>query len=105
VPEARVPPALPAYRSVSDSQRSPSNGTTGRTPSSATDDVAAELDRATLKPGAVAQNIGDVEMRRINEAPAIEAHIVPSLEPAGGMGEPGASAIANAIFAATRKQP
>jgi isoquinoline 1-oxidoreductase beta subunit len=44
-------------------------------------------------------------MRRINEAPAIEVHVVPSLEPAGGMGGPGASAIADAIFAATGKQP
>jgi isoquinoline 1-oxidoreductase beta subunit len=52
-------------------------------------------------------------MLRIDEAPAIEVHIVPSLEAPGGMGEPGTSAIvpavANAIFAATgrriRKMP
>jgi isoquinoline 1-oxidoreductase subunit beta len=48
------------------------------------------------------------QMLRINEAPAIEVHIVPSFEPPGGMGEPGASAIvptvANAIFAATGKR-
>ena len=47
-------------------------------------------------------------MLRINEAPAIEVHIVPSVEPPGGMGEPGTSAIvpavANAIFAATGKR-
>jgi isoquinoline 1-oxidoreductase subunit beta len=42
---------------------------------------------------------------QINEIPAIEAHIVDSLEAPGGMGEPGTSALAptvtNAIFAAT----
>ena len=47
-------------------------------------------------------------MLRINEAPAIEVHIVPSSESPGGMGEPGTSAIvpavANAIFAATGKR-
>jgi isoquinoline 1-oxidoreductase subunit beta len=43
----------------------------------------------------------------MNEALAIEVHIVQSAEP-GGMGETGTSAIvpavANAIFAATRKR-
>jgi len=47
-------------------------------------------------------------MLRINEAPAIEVHIVQSSEPPGGMGECGTSAIvpavANAIFAATSKR-
>jgi isoquinoline 1-oxidoreductase beta subunit len=47
-------------------------------------------------------------MLRINEAPAVEVHIVQSSEPPGGMGEPGTSAIApavtNAIFAATGKR-
>ncbi len=47
-------------------------------------------------------------MLRINEAPAIEVHIVNNREPPGGMGEPGTSAIApavaNAIFAATGKR-
>ncbi len=41
----------------------------------------------------------------MNEAPAIEVHIIESSEPSGGIGEPGTSAIvpavANAIFAAT----
>jgi isoquinoline 1-oxidoreductase subunit beta len=45
---------------------------------------------------------------RMNEAPAIEVHIVQSSEPPGGMGECGTSAIvpavANAIFAATGKR-
>ena len=47
-------------------------------------------------------------MLRINEAPAIDVHIVKSSEPPGGMGETGTSAIvpaiANAIFAATGKR-
>ena len=45
---------------------------------------------------------------RIDEAPAIEVHIVQNSEPPGGMGEAGTSAIvpavANAVFAATRKR-
>jgi isoquinoline 1-oxidoreductase beta subunit len=44
----------------------------------------------------------------MNEAPAIEVHIVQSFEPPGGMGETGTSAIVpavtNAIFAATGKR-
>jgi isoquinoline 1-oxidoreductase beta subunit len=44
----------------------------------------------------------------MNEAPAIEVHLVQNTEPPGGMGEPGTSAIvpavANAIFAATGKR-
>jgi isoquinoline 1-oxidoreductase beta subunit len=44
----------------------------------------------------------------MNEAPAIEVHIVQSSEPPGGMGEAGTSAIvpavANVIFAATGKR-
>jgi isoquinoline 1-oxidoreductase subunit beta len=44
----------------------------------------------------------------MNEAPAIEVHIIQSPEPPGGMGEAGTSlivpAVANAIFAATGKR-
>ena len=44
----------------------------------------------------------------MNEAPAIEVHIVRNFEPSGGMDECGTSAIvpavANAIFAATGKR-
>jgi isoquinoline 1-oxidoreductase beta subunit len=44
----------------------------------------------------------------MNEAPAIEVHVIKSAEPPGGMGETGTSAIvpaiANAIFAATGKR-
>jgi isoquinoline 1-oxidoreductase subunit beta len=47
-------------------------------------------------------------MLRMNEAPAIEVHIVQSTEPPGGVGEAGTSAIVpavtNAIFAATGKR-
>jgi len=45
---------------------------------------------------------------RINEAPLVEVHLIPSQEPPGGMGEAGTSlivpAVANAIFAATGKR-
>jgi isoquinoline 1-oxidoreductase subunit beta len=63
----------------------------------------------TLKDGRVEQsNFHDYEMLRMNEAPAIEVHIVQSSEPPGGMGECGTSAIvpavANAVFAATGKR-
>jgi isoquinoline 1-oxidoreductase beta subunit len=44
----------------------------------------------------------------MDEAPAIDVHIVNSSEPPGGMGETGTSAvvpaIANAVFAATGKR-
>ena len=47
-------------------------------------------------------------MLRIDEAPAIEVHLVQNAEAPGGIGEPGTSAIvpavANAIFAATGKR-
>ena len=72
--------------------------------------VTAALNGAiTLKDGRVEQaNFDTYRMPRINEAPAIEVHIVQSSKPPGGMGEPGTSAIvpavANAIFAATDKR-
>jgi len=60
----------------------------------------------TLKNGRVEQeNFDSYLPLRIDEAPAIEVHIVPSREPPGGMGEAGTSlvpaAVTNAIFAAT----
>ncbi|MEQ1359177.1 hypothetical protein ABLW26_22995, partial [Salmonella enterica] len=63
----------------------------------------------TLKDGRVEQgNFDTYQMLRINEAPAVEVHIVQSSEPPGGMGETGTSgvvpAIANAVFAATGKR-
>jgi len=71
--------------------------------------TAALYGDITLKNGRVEQaNFGTYQMLRMNEAPVIEVHIVPSREAPGGMGEPGTSAIApavtNAIFAATGKR-
>jgi isoquinoline 1-oxidoreductase beta subunit len=44
----------------------------------------------------------------MNEAPAVEVHMVQSFEPPGGMGKAGTSAIVpavtNAVFAATGKR-
>jgi isoquinoline 1-oxidoreductase beta subunit len=70
---------------------------------------AALFGQITLKDGRVEQtNFDTYQVLRINEAPAIEVHIVQSFEPPGGMGEPGTSAIVpavtNAIFAATGKR-
>jgi isoquinoline 1-oxidoreductase subunit beta len=76
--------------------------------------TAALHGEVTLKDGRVQQsNFDTYQMLRMNEAPAIEVHIVRSFEPPGGMGECGTScivpAVANAIFAATgrrlRKMP
>jgi isoquinoline 1-oxidoreductase beta subunit len=71
--------------------------------------TAALHGQITLKNGRVEQsNFHDHQMLRINEAPAIDVHVVQSVEPPGGMGECGTSAIvpavANAIFAATGKR-
>jgi isoquinoline 1-oxidoreductase beta subunit len=71
--------------------------------------TAALYGEITLKNGRVEQsNFDNYQMLRMNEAPAIEVHIVKSAEPPGGMGETGTSAIvpaiANAIFAATGKR-
>jgi isoquinoline 1-oxidoreductase subunit beta len=70
---------------------------------------AALYGEITLKNGRVEQtNFDSYQVLRINEAPAIEVHIVQSFEPPGGMGEAGTSAIppavTNAIFAATGKR-
>jgi isoquinoline 1-oxidoreductase beta subunit len=71
--------------------------------------TAALYGNITLTDGRVEQtNFDTYQMLRMNEAPAIEVHIVQSSEPPGGMGECGTSAIvpavANAIFAATGKR-
>src|SRR6202790_3117120 len=71
--------------------------------------TAALYGEITLKDGRVEQtNFDTYQILRINEAPAIEVHIVKSSEPPGGMGEAGTSAIVpaltNAIFAATGKR-
>ena len=71
--------------------------------------TAALHGKITLKDGRVEQaNFDSYQMLRMNEAPAVEVHIVQSFEPPGGMGECGTSAIvpavANAVFAATGKR-
>jgi isoquinoline 1-oxidoreductase beta subunit len=71
--------------------------------------TAALHGEITLKDGRVEQsNFDNYEILRIDQAPAIEVHIVNSSEPPGGMGEAGTSAIvpavANAVFAATGKR-
>lgn len=63
----------------------------------------------TLKDGVVEQsNFGDYRVARMNEAPQVDVHIVPSTEPPTGMGEPGvpplAPAFANALFRITGKR-
>jgi isoquinoline 1-oxidoreductase subunit beta len=68
--------------------------------------TAALYGEITLKDGRVEQsNFNNYRALHINEIPAIDVHIVKSLEAPGGMGEPGTSALApavtNAIFAAT----
>jgi isoquinoline 1-oxidoreductase beta subunit len=76
--------------------------------------TAALYGEITLKDGRVEQsNFDTYQVLRMNEAPAVDVHIVQSSEPPGGMGECGTSAIvpaiANAIFTATgtrlRKMP
>ena len=71
--------------------------------------TAALYGEITLKGGRVEQsNFHDYQVLRMNEAPAVEVHIVESAEPPGGMGEAGTSvivpAVANATFAATGKR-
>ena len=71
--------------------------------------TAALYGEITLKNGRVEQaNFDSYKVLRIDEAPLIEVHIVKNLEPPGGMGETGTSAVmpavANAIFAATGKR-
>jgi isoquinoline 1-oxidoreductase beta subunit len=68
--------------------------------------TAALWNEITLADGRVQQsNFHDVRMMRMNEAPRIDVHIVPSGEAPGGVGEPGTSvaipAVVNAVFAAT----
>jgi isoquinoline 1-oxidoreductase beta subunit len=67
---------------------------------------AALHSEITIAKGRVQQsNFNDYRIMRINEAPAIEVHLVQSDAAPGGIGEPGtvaaAPALANALFAAT----
>ncbi len=71
--------------------------------------TAALYGEITFENGRVKQsNFHDYKMLRIQEAPTIEVHIMPSTEKHGGVGEPGvppvAAAVGNAIFAATGKR-
>jgi isoquinoline 1-oxidoreductase beta subunit len=68
--------------------------------------TAALHSRITIAKGRVQQsNFNDYRMMRINEAPSIEVHLIPSDEAPGGIGEPGtvaaAPSLANALFAAS----
>jgi isoquinoline 1-oxidoreductase beta subunit len=63
----------------------------------------------TLAGGAVQQaNFNDYPVLRMDEAPVIDVHMVPSTEAPGGVGEPGtpplAPALANALFALTGRR-
>ncbi|PTS87925.1 MULTISPECIES: xanthine dehydrogenase family protein molybdopterin-binding subunit [unclassified Caulobacter] len=69
---------------------------------------AALFGEITLTDGAVDQgNFDGYRVLRMNEAPSVETHIVPSGNPPSGVGEPGtpviAAAVANAVLAATSK--
>jgi isoquinoline 1-oxidoreductase subunit beta len=71
--------------------------------------TAALYGEITLKDGRVEQtNFDSYQILRMDEAPAVEVHIVQSRESVGGMGEAGTSAVVpavtNAIFAATGKR-
>jgi isoquinoline 1-oxidoreductase beta subunit len=71
--------------------------------------TAALYGEITLKNGRVEQgNFDSYRILRMNEAPAVEVHIVDSSEVPGGMGEAGTSlivpAVANAIYAASGKR-
>jgi len=70
---------------------------------------AALYGELTFKQGRVLQsNFHDYQLLRVHEMPKVEAHIVPSSEKPGGVGETGvppiAPAVANAVFAATGKR-
>jgi CO/xanthine dehydrogenase Mo-binding subunit len=71
--------------------------------------TAALYGQITVKNGRVEQgNFDSYQMLRMNEAPAVEVHVIQNHEPPGGMGEAGTSAIVpavtNAIYAATGKR-
>src|SRR5438876_2690603 len=70
---------------------------------------AALYGQISFENGRVKQrNFHDYQMLRLHEMPEVEAHIVPSEEKMGGVGEPGvppvAPALANAIFNVTGKR-
>jgi isoquinoline 1-oxidoreductase beta subunit len=70
---------------------------------------AALYGEITFEKGRVKQrNFHDYKMLRMHQMPVVEAHIVPSTDKMGGVGEPGvppvAPAVANALFALTGKR-
>jgi isoquinoline 1-oxidoreductase beta subunit len=70
---------------------------------------AALYGQITLKGGRVQQsNFHDYRVLRMNESPAIEVHLIESVEAPGGVGEPATScvmpALTNAVYAATGKR-
>ena len=70
---------------------------------------AALYGGVTLEKGRIAQsNYNDVRPLRMNEAPRVITHVMPTDNAPGGMGEPPAAviapAVANALFAATGKR-
>jgi isoquinoline 1-oxidoreductase subunit beta len=71
--------------------------------------TAVLYNEITIAHGRVQQsNFNDYRMLRMNEAPAIDVHLIKSAEAPGGIGEPGTAAIgaalANAVFSATGKR-
>jgi isoquinoline 1-oxidoreductase beta subunit len=71
--------------------------------------TAALYGKVTLKDGRIEQsNFDSYQVLRMDAAPVVDVHIVQNVEPPGGMGEAGTSAIvpavANAVFAATGKR-
>ena len=71
--------------------------------------TAALYGRISLKAGRVEQgNFHDYPVLRIHEMPEVEVHIVPSMAPPSGTGEPGtplmAAAVCNALFALTGRR-
>jgi isoquinoline 1-oxidoreductase subunit beta len=71
--------------------------------------TAALFGEITFANGRVQQSdFNDCRMLRINGAPVIDAYLIESRQPPGGVGEPGtagaALALTNAIFAATGKR-
>lgn len=68
--------------------------------------TAALYGKVDIHEGVVQQkNFPDYPMLRLAQAPLVQTHVVPSVRPPGGVGEPGvpplAPAVANALFALT----
>ena len=71
--------------------------------------TAALYGKITYTEGQVEQsNFGDYPVMRLTETPEVSVHLISSAEAPGGVGEPGtppiAPAVANAIFALTKKR-